>query len=356
MKQNSESLKLSTNPGKFDPVAPWFDVLESVGEFVGIRFGRVSPSGGAPEWMFLSHAEYDGIGGLAHLLRERGASVGELPKITHPGRLSWWPFIRFLPTMLGSRRSLEWRQLKTVGTAGAIGNTPAAVAFHVFDEDTTAQIRRAARSAGVSVNSFLMKYLDRSIRPALANPALAIPWMIPVNLRGIVTQPDDTGNHSSYVGIRIFASEGVQDVHRRIYKAIRRREHIATWKGFDATRLTSVSIKKRLIRSNRATSQWAVGGFSNLGEWDPEKKITAPACLGDWLFAPPVLRFQAIGAGCITFQGRLSLTLQIHPELTTSTEVATEWMRSWVREIALCLPDGGQETGSKDEPQQDRNL
>jgi hypothetical protein len=323
-----------------DPVRPWFEALEAVGEFIGIRFGRVPREGGEVEWMYLDHTEYDGIGGMAHLLRERGAPIGELPKITHPGALSWWTFLRFLPVMLAPRKILKWRELKQGDEPADAAKASPAVAFHVFDEEKTARIRLASRLCDVTVNSLLMKYLDRAVRPSLDDPARALPWMVPVNLRGQVTRERDTGNHSSYVPIRIFASEGVKEVQQRIYRALQKGQHLAVWMGFAASRKTSMETKKRLIRESRATAQWSVGGFSNLGEWDADKEITAPECQGDWLFAPPVLRFQMVGAGCVTFQRRLTLTLQIHPELTTSPEVAADWMRSWVREIELGLPDG----------------
>ena len=316
-----------------DPVRPWFEALESMGEFVGIRFGKVGPDGEV-EWFFMSHAEYDGIGGFVHLLRERGAVINAMPQITHPGGLSWWPFIRFLPTMMKLRKVLKWRE-QPQGPKIEGNVPPPAVAFHVFNEQETLEIRRAARLAEVTVNSLLLKYLDRAIRPALEDPTSAIPWMVPVNLRGKVIQPTDIENHSSYVPIQIFASEGAKEVQNHIYSAIARGEHLATWKGFAATKGTSACTKKKLIDANRATSQWSVGGFSNLGVWDPDSKIKAPECQGDWLFAPPVLRFQMVGAGCVTFQGRLSLTLQLHPELTTSPEVAAGWLRAWTREIEL---------------------
>ncbi len=321
-----------------DPIRPWFETLESLGEFAGIRFGRVSASTGAVEWMYLSHAEFDGIGGLAHLLRERGAIIEDLPNVTHPGPLSWWPFIRFLPTMLAPRRVLKWRPMKQGTKLDTTCQPAPSVAFHIFDEEKTAMIRRMSRNGMVTVNSLLMKYLDRAVRPSLADPSCSIPWMIPVNLRGKVSQPKDTGNHSSYVGIQIYAAESAKDVQNHIYKALNKGQHLAAWQGFAATRNTTAKIKRLLIKANRATSQWSVGGFSNLGVWDPDRKITAPDCRGDWLFAPPVLRFQMIGAGCVTFQNRLTLTLQIHPELTTSPEVANEWLRAWVREIELGIP------------------
>lgn len=321
-----------------DPIRPWFRALEALGECIGIRFGQIKPGSTAPEWSFFDHTDYDGIGGLAKLLRDRGGEVGDLPRITHPAPLSWWPFIKLIPAMVGPRKRLEWKPLPQ-GPPPPPPNQPTeAVAWHVFSEAETLQIRQSARNSLVTVNSLLIKYLDRSVRPYLMDPSKAIPWMIPVNLRGKVEQPLDTNNHSSYIGIRIFASEGVREVHRHIYESLENGQHCGHWKAFAASRFSSPALKKKLILTDRATSQWNLGGFSNLGVWDPEKRITAPGCQGEWLFAPPVLASQMLGAGCVTFQGRLSLTLHVHPDLTTASEVPEEWMKGWVREIELGFP------------------
>jgi len=333
----------SSETTEMDPSSPayqlglWFDTLESLGEFVGIRFGRICRLSGKVDWFYLSHRDFDGIGGLAHLLRERGALLPDLPTISHPHDESWLHFFKFVPTMLAPRKVLEWKPLKQGRELETRCQPATAVAYHVFDEDKTARIRRASRAAEVTVNSLLLKYLDLAIRPALVDPGSVTPWMIPVNLRGKVSQREDTGNHSSYVGIQIRASESVKQVHQRVRQALRKGQHMAAWKSFTATRLTTPEMKMRMIETGRATSQWSVGAFSNLGVWDAGKNISAAACLGDWLFAPPVLRFQMIGAGCVTYRGRLTLTLQIHPELTTSPHVAHEWLRAWVGEVDTAI-------------------
>jgi hypothetical protein len=321
-----------------DALRPWFELLEEMGEFIGIRYGRVHPVTREVEWMYLSHAQYDGIGAFAELLRERGAEIPELPQITHPARFSLLSFLRFLPALGAPRKTLKWKPLKQGAPMEDTSQPPPAVAFHVFNEQTTIEIRRLSRLADVTVNSFLMKYLDRAIRPSLEDPTNASPWLIPVNLRGRVSQPRETENHSSYVGIKIYASESVRDIQTRIYDALAKGAHLAAWMCFKAGKFASDGMKRKMIVTNRATSQWSLGGFSNLGDWDSSRKITAEGCLGDWLFAPPVLRSQMVGAGCVTFQGRLSLTIQIHPDLTTSKDVAEEWLHSWVREIELGLP------------------
>src|ERR1043166_7061003 len=80
-----------------DPIAPWFIAAEELGEFIGIRFGRVPPEGTEPEWMFLRHTDFDGIGGLAELLRRRGAHLPRLPQIKHPSPPSWLSLRRVPP-------------------------------------------------------------------------------------------------------------------------------------------------------------------------------------------------------------------------------------------------------------------
>ena len=167
-----------------------------------------------------------------------------------------------------------------------------------------------------------------------------VPWMIPVNLRGKMTWDRDTANFSSYIGVKIQTYETPHDIHRNIYAALGRREHWANWYGYQLGRFLTQGMKKFLITKDLAMSQWNLGSFSNLGDWDTEKEIIQTECLGDWLFCPPVLRCQMIGSGCVTFQNRLSLMIQAHPELTTSGAVTKTWIQNWVKEIELDLAGG----------------
>jgi hypothetical protein len=134
--------------------------------------------------------------------------------------------------------------------------------------------------------------------------------------------------------------ETVYDIHRNIYEALGRKEHWANWYAYQLGKFTTDGVRKILIAKELAMSQWNLGSFSNLGDWDPGKEITQAGCRGNWLFCPPVLRCQLIGAGCVTFQGQLSLMIQAHPELTTDKQVCKNWMQNWVKEIELDLASG----------------
>lgn len=321
-----------------DAISEWFRDAEELGEYIGIRFGHLASSNDEPEWTFLRHAEYDGIGGLAEILRRRGARLDRLLQLKHPKPPSWMPLLRSLPAYFRPRQRVQWGPLEHgITVDNGVSTPPVAVAWHVFAEVTTTQIRRVCRKGGVTVNSFLLKHLSKAIRPYLEDQSSVIPWMVPVNLRGKVVRDRDTANFSSYIGVKVKSFETVQDVHRNIYKALGQGEHWANWYAYQMGRLMTRKMRKTLITKERALSQWFLGGFSNLGEWDPERRIRQPSCQGAWLFSPPVLRCQTVGAGCITFQNRLSLTIQAHPNLTSNSLVTKAWMTNWVKEIEMDL-------------------
>jgi len=321
----------------FDPIQSWFVAAEELGEYIGIRFGRIAPGATQPEWIFIRHTDCDGIGGFADILRKRGAELPQLAHLKHPFNPSWMPLIKSLPKLLKSRHPLKWGQLTGEPKPTSNSKPPVAVAWHLFEETETNQIRRACRKGGVTVNSFLLKHLTKAVRPFLQDQASVVPWMVPVNLRGKVKRDRDTANFSSYVGVKVCSYETVHDIHQKIYAALGRGEHWANWYGYESGRLLGKGLKKNLITSGRAMPEWYLGGFSNLGDWDADKKIAASDCEGGWLFTPPVLRIQLVGAGCVTFQNRLSLTIQVHPELTTDPAVPQAWVNNWVREIEMDL-------------------
>ena len=322
---------------KSDPISPWFNACEDLGEYIGIRFGRVAPGASGPEWMFLRHIDFDGIGGFAELLRRRGAHLPRLPQIKHPANPSWLPFVQMLPTFLKPRQRVKWRTLEREPLPDGTPQPPPAVAWHIFDETSTTQIHRACRKNSFTINSFLLKHLTKAIRPFLEDESSVVPWMVPVNVRGKVFRERDTANFTSYVGVKIRSYETVHDIHRNIYAALGRGEHWANWYAYKAGSLTTLGMKKFMINKDLAMSQWNLGSFSNLGNWDAEKTIAQPDCAGGWLFAPPVLRCQLVGAGCVTFQNRLSLTIQAHPDLTTNPSVPKAWLQNWVKEIEMDL-------------------
>ncbi len=303
-----------------DLISSWFLAAEELGEYIGIRFGWMPPGATEPQWTFLRHAEVDGIGGLAEILRSNGAALPRLPQIQHPAPPSLGACLRTWPKYLKPHRRVEWIPLEQ-GPKLEAGKPPAAVAWHVFDENTTLQIRRVCRKSSVTVNSFLLRHLTKAIRPFLQDQSSIVPWMIPVNLRGRVSRDPDSSNHSSYVGVRIRSYETVHDVHRNIYASLASGEHWANWYAYQSKRFLTRGMQRALIRSGKCISQWNLGDFSNLGDWDPDKEIQNPRSQGTFLFCPPRAADADAGRRLRHFSiAHGPFCLQAHPELTTNSQ------------------------------------
>jgi NRPS condensation-like uncharacterized protein len=306
-----------------DPVQPWFEALEQMGEFIGIRFGRVASQTKRVEWHFKKHSEFDGIGGFANLLRSQGIVLDELPQTPHRRFSAWTALIRAMPRMVWPRKSRQWRADLPKGTADE-----ESVAWHLFNERETKELIARSKEEKGSVNSLLLKYLDQAIRPFLVDPSLQVSWMVPVNLRGRVESANDEVNHSSYLSVRLKEHDSVVAVHRAVHRCIQGGQHWASWSSLALGKFLPNGFKKWILRTDRATLESHLGGFSNLGVWNEQSLETEPE--DRWLFCPPVLRNQQIGAGCITYRGHLSVMVQLHPDLTTDKRVSEEIVGAWV--------------------------
>ena len=75
------------------------------------------------------------------------------------------------------------------------------------------------------------------------------------------------------------------------------------------------------------------GIFSNLGVWPPPGSPVVPDLPDHWLFVAPVTLDMPFSAGALTWQGRMSLTVQAHPALSRDPSQARVWSEDWVREI-----------------------
>lgn len=324
---------------KYTSLRKWFQAGAEIGEYIGIRYGHLRPGASEPEWIYYPHTEYDGIGAWAEIMRSRGVDLKNLPHIKYypayspvVSALKHWPKY-FLP-----RRPLALKpQEHATKDFMAQYGPPKAIAWHVFDEFTTYRLRQDSRLLGLTVNTFLLHCLTKAIRPIFADESIAVPWMIPVNMRGGVQQYRDTDNHTSYVTVNIEPTATPGEIHKRILKALSRGEHWGNWHAFKLGNLLTPSLRRLIVRKGYAISQWNIGAFSNLGEWDADKRFNGPEIAGAWLFCPPALRTQMVAAGCVTFQGRLSITIQAHPELTTNIETVRGWVKSWVDRIEYAL-------------------
>ena len=306
----------------------WFAATEALGDFMGIRYGRIPHGSSEVEWVYVSHVECDGVGGFARLLRQHGAVLERLPsnKNIHRGIIGpiWrlWKNSRQAPPC--ARRS-DWLR----GQKPQSG-PPQDFAWHLFNEQETNLLIEACRRQQVTVNSLLLKHLDASVRLELELGNARLPWMVPINLRSEDSVADDTVNQVSCVDVIIAPEDSVIGVHQQILKRLADGEHRANFLMMQLGKVLSHERKKRILARNRSKPAGNIGAFSNLGSWDPQKQIESKDA---WLFCPPLATGQRLAAGCVTFQNRLSLMLQAHPDPSGLPELTKCWMDRWVASI-----------------------
>ncbi|HEY3762050.1 MAG TPA: hypothetical protein VGN23_09915 [Verrucomicrobiae bacterium] len=322
----------------YDPMKSWFLALEDTGEFIGMRLGRIPPGKSEPEWIYVPHSECDGFAVIKRLFAERGGTVGELGQARHPAKPSAKSFFRLMKMQFQPRQRLHWKDISPNKGKGDPRQPPTAVAWHVFEEDQTLRIRQYCNAAGGTVNSFLMRHLTDTVTPSLVEGKTApVPWMIPVNLRGRVKSAGEMSNQVSYVSVLVRPGDTLREIHQSTQAAMDREEHCTNWFGYSLGRYIPRRVKRFLIAKEMITTQWNLGAFTNLGAWDSEKKITSPDCIGAWMATTLVFRFQQFGAGCFTFQNRLSLCIQAHQTLTTDPAICRKWIADWVTAIEADL-------------------
>lgn len=319
--------------GPRDRAGDSFQVLASLGEQVGIAFGRVS-AGDAVEWFELPHTDFDGVGGLAHLLRGRGMACAALPGLARPERpgfLGWLRILRQDPS--GDRHPVvAWRRFDPALRPGGETNRPA---WRLLSLEESAAIGPRAEASGASLNTWLLLALHRALVPRLVEGTPARPglWMVPVNMRGGVKAARDTANQSGYLAVELPAGAGPSEAHAAVKDALARNLHWAAWLQAGFSRFVGRGLYGRLIRGywSRPRHPW-LGAFSNLGEWPPQGEAGEPGTSG-WVFTPPVMKTIPLAAGAISWRGRLGLALRLHPALCAAPGDAEAWLKAWIEEI-----------------------
>jgi len=314
----------------------WFKAAEQVGETVGIRYGRFVAGTDEPEWMTLSHCDYDGIGGFAKLLRDSNVvipALRELPKTNYPNRKLLSPLLnlrkKYAPAAQVALRD-NWDLTEQGATNNSSTISETSMAWHVFSEKETDAIRAHCRDEKVTVNSRLLKLLDQAVRPDTKRPELAIPWLIPVNLRGDMSYRSDTENHVSCVEPSLSRDDTTHEVQQQIKHCLELGEHRRNHLTLAFTKIIPMALKRVLLQRSRNGVKGTIGVFSNLGVWDSGKNI---ATNESWLFCPPVCMGQMLAAGCVTFQGKLGIAIQAHPDIPNKWMLEQKWMESLCNEV-----------------------
>jgi len=310
---------------KIDWVAEMFRALRDCGEDISIVYGQDDGSSAhaEPRWFELQHDQYDGLSGLRELLRQQGLHVEKLPEL----RGDPFTFFRGLRGFFSILSAVKIRrqQWKTeFDWLRKVSFLPPnqRVAWRIFTEEQTRKIVAAAKAAGVTVNTYLLSHLDTAVAAELIPPGASRRWMIPVNLRGAVIKESELPPHMSFWGADLEAKVSAGQIQASINRHKESGSHWGMWVMLQIGKLLGTEGMRKDIRKREKQGHGATGMFSNLGVWN------IPGA-GPWFFCPAITRVYPIGAGCITMNGRMALTMQLHDALCRDFQTSQALLAAW---------------------------
>ena len=309
----------------------WYRALKDCGESTEIRFGLLESHAQTPTWYSFSHEHRDGIGSFARILRDRGVTITKMPTTRHSSRPSLLHGLAVTKRLLQPREWIRWKTPSTeTASPGELTNRNGCVAWKLFDQTETQSIRESCRREGVSVNSLLLHSLHRAIEELSTSSSAETRWIVPVNLRTRLTEDDDEINQSSFIEPRLRSGATLIDTDRTITDHLDRGEQWVAWRNLRACSRMPMFLLRRLLQSQRLRYQLM---FSNLGDWS-ERVATHEKTNSDaWIFVPPTWFNDSLSAGCLTYGGRLALSIHVHPSVSQQKGLATELMTRWHQQL-----------------------
>jgi hypothetical protein len=298
----------------------WFSELDAQGEETTFRLGAVNGSA-EPDWVELPHHSFDGLGGLAHALALRVGAKLSMPSLPGPyprPAERWLAALRLL--FRRPPRLLRWQGKRSASTAE---QRPAA-AWELLTADMTNELRAQARRRGVSLNALFLEGLTRALEPLLQPGRGSIEWVVPVNMRGLEPQLSPTANQAVTLDVHFPLAASAAVIDGKLRRELGRNAHFGAWQlllwlGSCGPRLVRILARRELrVRKH--------GSFSNLGSLQSSQCSTEPQW---WMAFNPVQRTRPVGAACLTYQGRLSLTLNLHPVLGLDRAAARRILKDW---------------------------
>jgi len=313
------------HPPGTDYVGMWYTARRVYGVDDRMLYGTFEKGGAQPQWYSASHRYYDGIAGIAMTLQAKGVAFPDgLPKgrdKVAPTLGELWKAAR-LPLNAPAPK-LSWRNL-----APELARAPAALPVTVLlDIPESDAVEICAKRAGVSSTVWLLWTADRAVRELLFTPDAVLPWIYPVNLRGVVQCERESMNHCGGFAVTIAHGMSAVDVREQVSARLARLEHWRQWFLLSLGSWVGQRGINLLYRLTRPKPGKFAGSYSNVGSW------SAPAIDGLTGSAPGSPGYPV----CITTMvcnGRRGIAIRLHPVVDKDGTAAVRVLARW-REVML---------------------
>lgn len=274
----------------------------------------------------MDHSKRDGIAAFDYLFAKDGMKIKEHPQMKAGEVPSLWRRIQLMRQHLRNMPKMKypWKQ----GDFSVRGFAPS-FAYALFDEETTTKLLNYAREQKVSLNALLLSTLnDVSIKHLMTSVPDKTVWTIPLNMRGGASKGNAKANTTASISLVIPKTMDTVGIDAKIKSIYMQGVHWGAWLLSNITGVIGLSGFRYLAKRVKPT--W-VGVFSNLGSWPINDNIEGAFDDGRYyVCCPPATFILPVTSATITWYGRMSFALQLHPSICKSEEGAQQVVAAWV--------------------------
>ncbi|MBI2520856.1 MAG: hypothetical protein HYV97_10580 [Bdellovibrio sp.] len=310
--------KFDDHNWKLDWVGEWFPIIRSFGEFTDIVYLKCSSAGAVEDIYYLDHGQYDGVGGFQVLLEQQQCPNAIYRAQTESRSNFFWRCLGFIKYFLESKaNSINWKRREH-----SLPGKKMIPCVFVYSVEQTNHLMNLARSKQVTLTALILQRLDECVRTLLQNEQKKNIWLIPVNMRASVKRKNPYSNHASYISVTLSRFMQDADVGKTLKTALKIGYHWAAWWGILLGRMIGLNGMHRLMKKYHDKKHSWTGTLSNLGVW------SHPNADQTWAFCPPLSKSHPVALGLVTWNGQLSMALQIHPSLDQEGVLAKQLLHT----------------------------
>lgn len=291
----------------------WYRAARKRGVNDIASIARISLMDEKIEWYDFSHAEMDGIGAFHKYFPKLNIPI-EKSSSRALGRPSWWRFPQLFYHGLTQLKTspIDWIERNQTLKANDLHD----FSWLVLTERETQLFNERLASLPFGQNGYLLSLCNNILLKKLVNlekKSILGNWLFPVNMRGGLSGQNTIGNRSSGIVIPSRVGTDALEFHRLIKEKLTLEEHWSIWWLHQTSRFLGQRGVDFISRKT-GNKTFYLGTFSNMGSWP---NVTDQQYQDDdaWICTPPGTPNFPISIGILTWCGRLSLTLKIHPSI-----------------------------------------
>lgn len=320
-----------------DWVGVWYEILKERGENDQCVVGRGKWIDGELkdcEYFEYSHSLMDGSASIPYYMTKLGADLRPIDSnYTKPISCLQHVKLALKAKDISPASRPVWREQNEIRPKDNYE-----FAVKALSVEQTQKFNKYLSENKLSQNIVILELLNRFIFALIKEQARGqeYSWLLPINIRGIVRKKDPYENHTSFVQLRLNANAAYEDIRSRFTQKVKTLNHIGLWWVHHIGVLFGKNYMAKLSKKSATKNFW-LGTFSNVGTWQMDdsnyKGLGADEV---WFATTPGSKNFPIGCVAMEFNGKLTLTLKIHPSIAKENTIcAQQILENIYQEIIL---------------------